>query len=72
MFFLCRLQVTGGKADLVHMVTAPLAKKATEAVGAANHVSGGIQIKISPATDKNPVKMKSNTPLKTFFKVIGK
>ncbi|XP_077074611.1 myosin light chain kinase 2, skeletal/cardiac muscle [Siphateles boraxobius] len=65
-----RLQVTGGKADLVHMVTAPLAKKATEAVGAANHISGGIQIKISPASDKNPVQMKSNNPYKTCFKLI--
>uniref|UniRef100_A0A671MU25 non-specific serine/threonine protein kinase n=1 Tax=Sinocyclocheilus anshuiensis TaxID=1608454 RepID=A0A671MU25_9TELE len=65
-----RLQVTGGKADLVHMVSAPLAKKTTEAVGAANHISGGIQIKITPATDKNLVQMKSHNPPKTCFKVI--
>ncbi|XP_048035102.1 myosin light chain kinase 2, skeletal/cardiac muscle [Megalobrama amblycephala] len=65
-----RLQDTGGKADLVHVVTGPLAKKATEAVGAANPVSGGIQIKISPATDKNPVQTKSSIPYKTCFKVI--
>uniref|UniRef100_A0A672K4S3 Myosin light chain kinase 2, skeletal/cardiac muscle-like n=1 Tax=Sinocyclocheilus grahami TaxID=75366 RepID=A0A672K4S3_SINGR len=57
-----RLQVTGGKADLVHTVSAPLAKKTTEAVGAANHISGGIQIKITPATDKNLVQMKSHNP----------
>lgn len=57
---------------MVHVVTAPLAKKATEAVGAANPVSSGIQIKISPATDKNPVQTKSNIPYKTCFKVIGR
>lgn len=51
---------------MVNMITAPPAKKATEAVGAA------IQIKISPATDKNPAQTKSNIPYKTCFKVIGK
>lgn len=71
-FILYRLQVTGGKADLVHAVSATLAKKTTEAVGAANHISGGIQIKITPATDKNSVQTKSNNPPKTCFKVIGK
>ncbi|KAL1250200.1 hypothetical protein QQF64_021205 [Cirrhinus molitorella] len=65
-----RLQATGGKSGLVHPVSAPLAKKATEVVGAANHILGGIQIKITPATDKNPVQMKSNNPPKTCFKVI--
>lgn len=71
-FILYRLQVTGGKADLVHTISTPLADKGTEAVIAANHVSGGIQIKITPATDKNPVQTKSNNPPKTCFKVIGK
>lgn len=63
-FTLYRLQV--------HTVSAPLAKKTTEAVGAANHTSGGIQIKITPATDKNSVHMKSHNPPITYFKVIGK
>uniref|UniRef100_A0A672N4T5 Probable WRKY transcription factor 19 n=1 Tax=Sinocyclocheilus grahami TaxID=75366 RepID=A0A672N4T5_SINGR len=65
-----RLQVTGGKADLVHTISTPLANKGTEAAIAANHVSGGIQIKITPATDKNPVQTKNNNPPKTCFKVI--
>ncbi|XP_026092802.1 myosin light chain kinase 3 [Carassius auratus] len=65
-----RLQVTGGKADLVHTISTPLANKGTEAVLASNPISGGIQIKITPATDKNPVQMKSNNPPKTCFKVI--
>ncbi|XP_067303310.1 myosin light chain kinase 2, skeletal/cardiac muscle [Pseudorasbora parva] len=65
-----RLHVTGGKADLVNMVTAPMAKKTAEAVGAVNHGSTGIQIKISPATEKNPVQLKTSNPYKTCFKVI--
>ncbi|XP_051518708.1 myosin light chain kinase 2, skeletal/cardiac muscle isoform X1 [Myxocyprinus asiaticus] len=65
-----KIQVTGGKADLTHMVTAPLAKRGTEAVGAVNHIAGGIQIKISPAGDKKQAQMKSNNPPKTCFKII--
>ncbi|XP_050953449.1 myosin light chain kinase 2, skeletal/cardiac muscle [Labeo rohita] len=65
-----RLQATGGKSGSVHPVSVPPTKKTTEAVGAANHISGGIQIKITPATDKNPVQMKSSNPPKTCFKVI--
>lgn len=71
-FILYRLQATGGKSGSVHPVSVPPTKKTTEAVGAANHISGGIQIKITPATDKNPVQMKSSNPPKTCFKVIGK
>ncbi|XP_056305813.1 myosin light chain kinase 2, skeletal/cardiac muscle [Danio aesculapii] len=65
-----RLQVPGLKADSVHSVTSTLTKRATETAGAAKHTSGGIQIKISPATDKNSAQTKSNNPPKLCFKVI--
>lgn len=65
-----RLQVPGLKADLVHSVTSTLTKRATETAGAAKHTSGGIQIKISPATDKNSAPVKSSNPPKLCFKVI--
>ncbi|XP_051515304.1 serine/threonine-protein kinase max-2-like isoform X2 [Myxocyprinus asiaticus] len=69
-YSLQKFQVTGEKADSTHMVTAPLAMRGSEAARAVNHIAGGIQIKISPAADKNPTQMKSNNPPKTSFKII--
>ncbi|XP_043080409.1 myosin light chain kinase 2, skeletal/cardiac muscle [Puntigrus tetrazona] len=54
----------------VHTASAPLSKKTTAAFGGANHISGEIQIKITPATDKTSAQLKSHNPPKTCFKII--